>query len=119
MFQIIESLDIERCFQDSQNLSDINVEEFANTLINLTLPALVLRKAVAPALLQSNLTVRHESVLLFTTMLTQAKKLISLAENSYDSAKFKAINNYLIEYMADVSFNIKPKSLSYNRGFKK
>ncbi|XP_033228122.1 nucleolar pre-ribosomal-associated protein 1-like isoform X2 [Belonocnema kinseyi] len=99
--QIIESLDIERFFHDSQNVLGTQVEQFANILINLTLPTLVLRKAVAPGLLQSNLAVRHESVLLFTTMLTQAKKLIILAENSFDYTKFRAFNNYLIEYMSD------------------
>ena len=83
----------------------MSIEQFSNSVINLILPTIVLRQAVAPALLQSNISIRHESVLLFTTMLNQAKKFISLLESSYDSVKFRKLNNHLIEYMADVSIN--------------
>lgn len=84
-------------------MSDVKIEQFANTVINLTLPTTILRKAIAPALLHSNIRVRHECVLLFTTMLNQTKKLLTLAEDSLDCKKFRTFNNHLIEYMTDVS----------------
>lgn len=99
--QVINSLDIEKCFQDAKELTEVKIDHFANTVINLTLPMIVLRKAVAPALLHSNRRVRHESVLLFTTMLNQTKKLLSLAEDYFECTKFQIFNNHLIEYMTE------------------
>ncbi|XP_017877569.1 nucleolar pre-ribosomal-associated protein 1 [Ceratina calcarata] len=93
--KIIQSVDVEVCIKTSLEL---NTSQLANALASLTLPGVILKQAIMPSLIHSNIIVRHEAVLTLMIMFNQIRKCLTTLTTAYKGDSFHSFKHFITEY---------------------
>lgn len=92
----MESVDAETCLRTCS--SELNVYQLANAIVSLTLSGTILKHAIVPSLIHSNIIVRHEAILTLVSMFEQIRKCLLAAKVIYsEEIDCCAFKNYVVE----------------------
>lgn len=97
---MIQSVDINTCKKICS--LQLNVLQLANAIIPLTIPIIILKQAIIPALSHSNIIIRHEAILTLTTIFNQIQKYLSILKTVYKNDDFCMFKNFLTEFIMKV-----------------
>lgn len=86
--------------------SELNVLQFANVLMSLTLHGVILKNAIIPSLTHSNIIIRHEAILTLLTIFNQIKKYLLITKAFYNDNYFCTFKNCIIESIIKVSISV-------------
>lgn len=101
LLQMIQSMDINTCKKICS--LELNVLQLANAIISLTIPVVILKQAIVPALSHSNIIIRHEAILTLTTIFNQLQKYLSILKKVYkNNDDFCTFKNFLTEFIIKV-----------------
>ncbi|XP_076686746.1 nucleolar pre-ribosomal-associated protein 1 isoform X3 [Andrena cerasifolii] len=103
--KIIESVDAETCLRTCS--SELNVYQLANAIVSLTLSGTILKHAIVPSLIHSNIIVRHEAILTLVSMFEQIRKCLLAAKVIYsEEIDCCAFKNYVVESTMKTAPNV-------------
>ncbi|KAG7208509.1 hypothetical protein KM043_014732 [Ampulex compressa] len=72
--RMIEAVDVDNCLKICSPI--LSLSHLANAIMSLTLSNVILKKVIVPALNHESTIVKHEAVILLTSMLNQVKKFV-------------------------------------------
>ncbi|XP_076754806.1 nucleolar pre-ribosomal-associated protein 1 [Xylocopa sonorina] len=96
--EIIKSVDVETCIRTCSG--ELSISQLTVVIISLTLPRVILKQGITPALVHSNIIIRHEAMLTLTSMFNQIQKHLSVVKTVYKGDNnFYLFKNYITEFM--------------------
>ncbi|CAL7951618.1 unnamed protein product [Xylocopa violacea] len=96
--EIIQSVDVETCMKTCS--VELNVSQLAVAIVSLTLPRVILKQAIIPSLVHSNVIIRHEAMLTLKSMFNQIQKHLSVVKTVYKGDNnLYILKNYVTEFI--------------------
>lgn len=99
-FQIVESLDPEVCLKPC--LSELTTQQLFSAVTTLTVPLIILKKAMAPAIGHDSVAVRHTAVVLLVSMLKRLRNFLDTIKANVETAEVEKIEHLVADYVSKV-----------------